>query len=153
MGQKESTPWGVLGVPKEELLVLANQSVVTFGCLFALEKELLQVFLITEGYSIDALQGLIFRVSLPISGAIFQELHMRHLSRVTNMRTRAQINEFAYPVNTCHAPLWHLALEKLLLESVILEKVHRLLPGQLKPFKSMLLLNYPLDMCFKLRVV
>jgi hypothetical protein len=35
MGEEESTPWGVLGVPEEQFLLLANQSMITFLCFFS----------------------------------------------------------------------------------------------------------------------
>ena len=119
-GIEEAASWTEL-MEEEEVLLLTDLSVVTLGSLLLEVLPLLQLLGIWERDTVDSLQALAVRVALPVRRGVLGQSESLDLSRMTDVGSTAQINEWATSVDSRR---WRvdLLVQDSLLELVILER-------------------------------
>ena len=129
MGVEEGAAWGKI-VEHEEILLLADVSVVSFFFLFLSLEVLLHFFLGGESDTIDSLKTVILGIAKPIAGRILHNLEGLRDSSGNQMRAHAKIDEVAALVGGSLTTLGDFVGDELNLEGVVLEHFEGLFLGE-----------------------
>ena len=128
-------------VEEEEILLLTQHTVVVLLRLLHLLLPLLQLLGVREGNSVHTLEGVVFSVTQPVTGAILHHGETLDERGVGKMRTHAKINQGTTAVHAGHGIISHLAGDNLELEGVVLEELESLGLGDLTALEDLLALH------------
>lgn len=136
--EHEGRARGVL-MPHEELLVLSNETMVTLRSKTTQLKVLIELLLLGEGDTIDALQRVVLLVSLPVGRGVVGHREGLDLRGVREMRATAQVDEGTTTVGSANRSVRDLIAQDLDLVLVILEHLQSLLLRDLQTLEGLLL--------------
>jgi hypothetical protein len=91
VGEPEGAPRGELMVT-EQVLILANESVISLGSLLDEGDVLIKLFLGGESDTIDSLQGIIGCLSKPVSRRVLEDLEGLDSASVWHVGASAEID-------------------------------------------------------------
>mmetsp|Transcript_10549 Transcript_10549/g.36441 ORF Transcript_10549/g.36441 Transcript_10549/m.36441 type:complete len:435 (-) Transcript_10549:257-1561(-) len=131
-------------VEKVQVLLRANHPVVPLLGLLDLVHVLFQELLVWEAHAVDPVEGGVLDVTAPERARVLVELEGLDHPGVRHVGSAAQVAEGAVPVQGDGGALRQ-ALDHLHLEGVLLEHVERLLPGDHRALKLLLLLDDLVD--------
>ena len=105
----------------EQVLLTANDTMITLLCLLSEVNVLIQLFLRRERNGIDTLQAVIGGLAEPVSGRVAHHFKAFDQLGRRNVRTSAQIDQITALVDGDTLAVLNLAREQRLLEWICLE--------------------------------
>ncbi len=102
----------------EEVELLAKDAVIARLDLFKVFEVRIEVFLVEEGSSVNALQLLVVFLTKPISARDGHDLERLHAARGGNMGTSTEVSELAVPVEGYGVALFGEALDEVKLHEL-----------------------------------
>ena len=105
----------------EQVLLTANDTMITLLCLLSEVNVLIQLFLRRERNGIDTLQAVIGGLAKPVSGRVAHHFKAFDQLGRRNVRTSAQIDQITALVDGDTLAVLNLAREQRLLEWICLE--------------------------------
>mmetsp|Transcript_11401 Transcript_11401/g.13900 ORF Transcript_11401/g.13900 Transcript_11401/m.13900 type:complete len:405 (-) Transcript_11401:570-1784(-) len=138
VGQPEGRSRGEF-VEHDQLLRVSDATMIAFLGFFLVFFPNFEHFLVGEGDSVHALQGIVGSLSEPAGGAVAGAGEGLHLAGVLHVRTAAEINEVAAAVHRGAFTVTHLGVEDGKFEGVGRKQFQSFLLGQHQPFEFLLL--------------
>lgn len=114
-------------VELEELLILANISVVALSQLLLFLNILIQLFLGRETDSVDSLQIIIGILPKPVGSRVFRDLKSLNPVSIRHVRAGAQVNQLPTLVDRRRPTIRHLRRNERNLERIEREHLERVL--------------------------
>jgi hypothetical protein len=115
-GQPQTEPLPDVVADVEQAELLAEHSVIAAFGFLKLSEIFLLILLAEERRAVDALQALVAGVSLPVRPGDAEHLERLDLSGIRNVRTAAQVDEFALPVEAERVVIGETGFDVLALE-------------------------------------
>lgn len=121
----ESAAWRQAEV-REQVLGLADQSMVATFCLFQKVQMLLELLLARERDCVDPLQTVIGDLAKPVGSRVFHDFETLDQLSGGDVRPRAQINQVTAAVRCDTLSILYLTTDRGNLERIVLKQIQGL---------------------------
>lgn len=125
---------------EEQLLFLANLSVITLGCFLNELFVFGHLLLVWEGDTIQTLQRVVLCITQKVRCRVLGDHHGLYATSVWNVGTTAQVNERTATVDSCRGAIGNLIINDVYFVWVVLEHLKQVLLGNHQTFKRLLFL-------------
>ena len=136
-------------VEHEQLLLTADAAVVALGGLGQKVLVFGHLLLIRERNTIQTLQRVILLVTQEVRGRVLEDRHGFDAACVRNVRANTQVNHRTAAVHGSRRAIWDLRVDNVDLVLVVLEHLQKLLLGQHRTLKRLLVLHSQINQLLK----